>query len=77
MNLLSRFLIFIITCGLIISASPLKADNFLRVYASRSGTQDTVGLAEHFLAFGIKIPVFMCRECAVILPTAFGQAIII
>ena len=48
-----------IILAVLFTAIPLKADNFIRVYATYSGTQDTVGMAEHFLLFGTKIPVFL------------------
>ena len=36
-----------------------RADNFIRVYATYANTEDTVGMAEQFLAFGISTPVFL------------------
>ncbi len=42
-----------------LSAIPVQADNFIRAYTTYSGTSDTVGMAEHFLIFGTKIPIFL------------------
>ena len=44
---------------MVIGITPAYADNFLRVYSTYANTEDTVGMSEQFLAYGITIPVFL------------------
>lgn len=59
MSLRFKQIAFSIIIVVLLSSIPAKADNFLRVYATKSGTADTIGIAEHFLVFGTSIPVFI------------------
>lgn len=59
MSLRNRIVISVISICFTLFLTPARADNFLRVYATISGTADTVGMAEHFAVFGVKTPVFI------------------
>ena len=59
MSFVNKVLAISLLLVIVVISTPAQADDFLRVYATYSGTDDTIDIAEHYLAYGLQIPAFI------------------